>query len=191
MNQGLQECDALMLVPVYYAISIILQLGTSAVFFDELSKLTSLQWVGLLLGLALTLFGVFQLGLRSIADPEGDSAAITRHDAVDAAAEGLAEGLADGRGGSRSITLSDWDWGEGEGEGEEDPLEGGARGASQAQGQAAYRRSMFRRTSSVFLEDMPRTRVYSMAPQAYPESTGVRQGRRRTYSVAVIGLGVS
>ena len=169
-----------MLVPVYYAISIILQLGTSAVFFDELSKLSGFQWVGLLLGLALTLFGVFQLGLRSIADPEGDNAAITLHDAA-----------AEGRGGSRSITLSDWDGGEGEGEGEEDPLEGGARGASQSQGQAAYRRSMFRRTSSVFLEDLPRTRVYSMAPEAYPESTGVRQGRRRTYSVAVIGLGVS
>ena len=188
MNQGLQECDALMLVPVYYAISIILQLGTSAVFFDELSKLSGFQWVGLLLGLALTLFGVFQLGLRSIADPEGDNAAITLHDA---AVEGRTEGRAEGRGGSRSITLSDWDGGEGEGEGEEDPLEGGARGASQSQGQAAYRRSMFRRTSSVFLEDLPRTRVYSMAPEAYPESTGVRQGRRRTYSVAVIGLGVS
>jgi len=66
MNKGLTVCEAMVVLPSYYSFSIILQMITGGVFFDEFSSFGKHQVVGFCAGVFLTLFGVYQLSLRSV-----------------------------------------------------------------------------------------------------------------------------
>lgn len=64
LNMGLRSGDALVVVPVYYTLNLVLCAVSGIVYFNELSKFDPLQAALFLVGIAITCTGVFVLAYR-------------------------------------------------------------------------------------------------------------------------------
>ena len=70
LNRGLHDGDALLVVPSYYAFSILFQIIGGGVLFDEFGQMTVGSILGFAVSLAVTLLGVHELALRSVGEDE-------------------------------------------------------------------------------------------------------------------------
>eukprot|EP00939_MAST-03C_sp_MAST-3C-sp1_P003304 g3304.t1 len=61
MNVALNSCDCLQVVPMYYAIAILLQSLSGAVIFNEFANFKAAQSVAFAFGTMMLIFGVFRL----------------------------------------------------------------------------------------------------------------------------------
>jgi len=61
MNEALQACDCLRVVPMYYAMAILLQSLSGAVMFNEFATYDVVQSVAFAMGTAILIYGVYRL----------------------------------------------------------------------------------------------------------------------------------
>merc|ERR1711871_780952 len=72
MNSALEACDCLTVVPLYYALAILVQAISAGVIFEEFARFTYLQAGGFLAGTVILLLGVYQLSRGHVDNDSGE-----------------------------------------------------------------------------------------------------------------------
>lgn len=78
MNVALASCNCLTVVPVYYALAIMLQTVTSGVLFNEFASLPAFSLGMLAFGGAVLLYGVYELSTGHVTNTTGEVAELDR-----------------------------------------------------------------------------------------------------------------